>query len=86
MSGGGNVMETRDYYPFGLMMPGRETKESVSAKEDYTGHELDAETGLHYAGAPQEYFLAGDRGSPGSGRPLLHEWPRTVDQPRPAGR
>jgi len=46
-------------------MPGRSTTEGMPTVEDYTGHELDAEanssavhTGMHYAGAPQGYFLA----------------------------
>ena len=56
VAGNGTVQETRDYYPFGLMMPGRETTEATGAKEDYTGHELDAETGLHYAGA--RYYMS----------------------------
>jgi RHS repeat-associated protein len=56
VAGNGTVQETRDYYPFGLMMPGRETTEATGAKEDYTGHELDAETSLHYAGA--RYYMS----------------------------
>jgi len=56
VSGGGTVTETRDYYPFGLMMHGREKTEAIGAKEDYTGHELDRETGLHYAGA--RYYMS----------------------------
>ena len=47
-------METRDYYPFGLRMPGRSVTAGTPA-EDYTGHELDAETGMHYAGA--RYYM-----------------------------
>ena len=58
IDGNGTVQETRDYYPYGLRLPGRTTAASTPALEDYTGHELDGETGLHYAGAPQEYFLA----------------------------
>ena len=59
------VVETRDYYPYGLRMPGRSVTPGTETAEDYTGHELDAEvnspavlTGMHYAGAPQGYFLA----------------------------
>ena len=59
------VVETRDYYPFGLRMPGRSVTPGTETAEDYTGHELDAEanssavhTGMHYGGAPQGYFLA----------------------------
>ena len=51
----GSVDETRDYYPFGLPMPGRYDEGSPPTKEDYTGHEKDA-TGLHYAGA--RYYLS----------------------------
>jgi RHS repeat-associated protein len=50
----GEVLEARDYYAWGLQMPGRQydaTGGSGSASEDYTGHELDEVTGLHYAGA-----------------------------------
>jgi len=50
------VVETRDYYPFGLRMPGRSTTEGTPAVEDYTGHELDAETGMLYAGA--RYYMS----------------------------
>jgi RHS repeat-associated protein len=56
VAGNGTVQETRDYYPFGLMMPGRETTEATGAKEDYTGHERDTETGMHYAGA--RYYMS----------------------------
>jgi RHS repeat-associated protein len=51
LDGGGGARETRDYYPFGLPMPGRYEKGSPPTKEDYTGHVKDEETGLHYAGA-----------------------------------
>ena len=51
LDGGGGVRETRDYYPFGLPMPGRYEKGSPPTQEDYTGHVKDEATGLHYAGA-----------------------------------
>ena len=51
LDGGGGVRETRDYYSFGLPMPGRYEKGSPPTKEDYTGHVKDEATGLHYAGA-----------------------------------
>jgi RHS repeat-associated protein len=51
LGGSGGVKETRDYYPFGLPMPGRYDKGSPPTKEDFTGHVKDTETGLHYAGA-----------------------------------
>lgn len=48
----GTVLETFDYYPFGLLMPGR-TSTSGNTMEKFTGHELDEEVGLNlfYAGA-----------------------------------
>ena len=64
----GTVLETRDYYPFtplrsvsrpsascGLEMPGRSYLSGTKAKENYTGHERDAETGMLYAGA--RYYM-----------------------------
>ena len=56
IDGNGTVQETRDYYPYGLRLPGRTTAEATPALEDYTGHERDSETGLHYAGA--RYYMA----------------------------
>jgi RHS repeat-associated protein len=46
----GDVVHYDDYYPFGLQMPGRSLEED-GPKERFTGHELDDETGLLYAGA-----------------------------------
>ena len=40
-----------DYYPFGLEMPGRSMTQGAPTRENFTGHELDSETGLLYAGA-----------------------------------
>jgi len=51
LDGSGNARATRDYYPFGLPMPGRHEKGSPPTKEDFTGHVKDDATGLHYAGA-----------------------------------
>ena len=51
LDGGGGVRETRDYYPFGLPMPGRYERGSPPTEEDFTGHVKDEATGLHYAGA-----------------------------------
>ena len=45
-----NVVHYSDYYPFGMQMPGR-VMENESPSERFTGHELDPETGLIYAGA-----------------------------------
>ena len=53
---GGQVVERKDYYPFGLQMPGRTLTQGPRADEDFTGHELDPETGLHYAGA--RYYMS----------------------------
>jgi RHS repeat-associated protein len=47
----GRTVEARDYYAHGLEMPGRVYVSGSKTKEGYTGHELDAETGLNYAGA-----------------------------------
>jgi RHS repeat-associated protein len=48
----GNVLETFDYYPFGLLMPKRNTA-GANTLEKFTGHELDSEANLNlfYAGA-----------------------------------
>lgn len=51
----GTVVETRDHYPFGMEMPGRSYVSGTKAKENFTGHELDDETGLIYAGA--RYYM-----------------------------
>ncbi len=45
----GAVLETRDYYPYGLEMPGRSYLSGTKAKENFTGHELDIESGVTYA-------------------------------------
>jgi len=37
-------------------MPGRSVTTGTPAVEDYTGHELDVETGMHYAGA--RYYMS----------------------------
>ena len=52
----GIVKEARDYYPFGLAMPGRTTLTGTGAREGFTGKERDAETGLDYFGA--RYYMA----------------------------
>ena len=52
----GEVVEARDYYPFGLQMPGRTYVSGTVTREDFTGHELDVESGLHYMGA--RYYMA----------------------------
>src|SRR5690625_7524228 len=51
----GTVLETRDFYPYGLEMPGRSYLSGTKAKENFTGHERDAETGMLYAGA--RYYM-----------------------------
>ena len=65
-------MEARDYYPFGLRMPGRSVTAGTPAVEDYTGHELDSETGMHYAGA--RYYM-GALGRWTSTDPLADDFP-----------
>jgi RHS repeat-associated protein len=47
----GELVAYSDYYPFGLEMPKRTLAGDDATKEGFTGHELDAETGLNYAGA-----------------------------------
>jgi len=44
----GTVVETQDYYPFGLQMPGRSMVSGNSAREKFTSHELDDEVDLYY--------------------------------------
>jgi len=44
----GTVVETQDYYPFGLQMPGRSMTTGNSAKEKFTSHELDDGLDLYY--------------------------------------
>ena len=47
----GFITNYTDYYPFGLTMPKRTLVGDNRTPENYTGHELDIETGLVYAGA-----------------------------------
>ncbi len=47
----GQVVETNDYYPFGLVMPGRGRGANPPTREGFTGKERDPESGLHYFGA-----------------------------------
>ncbi|RMG23209.1 MAG: hypothetical protein D6732_24955 [Methanobacteriota archaeon] len=68
----GSVVEAHDYYPFGLLMPGREYQSGSETKEKFTGKEQDGETGLDYFGA--RYY------SPALGRwlvvdPLADDYP-----------
>ena len=46
----GNLLETFDYYPFGLLMPKRNTA-SANTTEKFSGKELDENTGQYYFGA-----------------------------------
>ena len=62
----------KDYYPFGLQMPGRTLTQGPQADEDFTGHELDDETGLHYAGARYYMSALGRWGTPD---PLADDFP-----------
>ncbi len=56
----GTVVEAHDYYPFGLLMPGRDYQSGERTKELFTGKERDGETGLDYFGA-RYYWAAGGR-------------------------
>ncbi|MEM6646072.1 MAG: RHS repeat-associated core domain-containing protein, partial [Bacteroidota bacterium] len=47
----GVTVGASDYYPFGMEMPGRVYQAGNGTAENYTGHELDTETSLIYAGA-----------------------------------
>lgn len=47
---GGNVLETFDYYPFGLLMPKRSST-TGNTTEKFSGKELDENTNQYYFGA-----------------------------------
>jgi RHS repeat-associated protein len=69
---GTSVVESYDYEPWGLLMPGRTL--GIGTKEGFTGKELDSETGLGYFGA--RYYMAA-LGRWGSADPLAEkhlEW------------
>ena len=51
----GNLVGYDDYYPFGLQMAGRSGVGDDKTREKFTGHELDEDTGLVYAGA--RYYM-----------------------------
>ena len=51
----GDVVGYDDYYPFGLQMAKRSGVGDDRTREKFTGHELDQETGLVYAGA--RYYM-----------------------------
>ena len=53
-------------------MPGRTLAQGPQANEDYTGHELDDETGMHYAGAR---FYMSALGRWGTTDPLADDFP-----------
>ncbi len=55
LESGGTTRSINDYYPFGLQMPGRVYVSGTPTREGFTGHELDAETGMNYAGA--RYYM-----------------------------
>ena len=59
VSSGGTTLETRDYYPYGLEMPGRVSVTGERAPEGYTGHELDAETAMNYIGSVLDLLSRG---------------------------
>ncbi|MEX2352120.1 MAG: RHS repeat-associated core domain-containing protein [Balneolaceae bacterium] len=47
-NGSGQVVQTDDYYPFGLQMPGRSMTAGAGSREKFTGHELDEESDLYH--------------------------------------
>jgi RHS repeat-associated protein len=52
------IVETSDYYPFGLQMPGKKyLSNAKTTKEGFTGKERDKHSGLDYFGA--RYYDAG---------------------------
>ena len=55
VDGTGRVKEAKDYYAWGLEMPGRVFTQGEPTEEGFTGHERDAETSMLYAGA--RYYL-----------------------------
>lgn len=67
---GATVLESYDYEPMGLLMPGRTL--GTGTKEGFTGKERDLETGLDYFGA--RYYLAA-LGRWGSVDPLAEKHP-----------
>jgi RHS repeat-associated protein len=63
----GILVESRAYDAFGLEMHGRVSVQGTRTREGFTGHELDQETGMNYAGA--RYYM-----------PALGRW-TSVDPP-----
>ncbi len=57
----GTVVEAHDYYPFGLLMPGRSTTTGEGTKEKFTGKELDSETGWYWFNPGRYNWPAGGR-------------------------
>jgi RHS repeat-associated protein len=49
----GNILNSRDHYPYGMLMPDREyaSGNQEGRRYQFTGHELDGETGYDYHGA-----------------------------------
>jgi len=68
----GDVIEARDYFLLGLLIPDRTYVAGSRAREGYTGHELDPETGDYYAGA--RYYLP-ELGRWASTDPLAAKYP-----------
>jgi RHS repeat-associated protein len=56
VSNTGAVLESSDFDPWGLAMPGRALDGAAPVKERFSGKERDAETGLDYFGA--RYYMA----------------------------
>jgi RHS repeat-associated protein len=55
VNGAGQVVETSDYFPFGLALPGRGLAATPPTREKFTGKERDPETALDYFGA--RYYM-----------------------------
>ena len=55
----GTVVESYDYYPFGLKMPNRTFVSGTGSKNQFTGKERDDETGWDYFGARYYYPAIG---------------------------
>ncbi len=72
MNANGAVVESYDYYPFGLKMPGRIYPVTPTVTKNlFTGKECDSETGLDYFGA-RYYWAAGGRWV------AVHPWRRNI--------
>ncbi|NIT56452.1 MAG: hypothetical protein GWN00_09545, partial [Aliifodinibius sp.] len=60
----GTVVEAHDYYPFGLLMPGRSITIGEETKEKFTGKEWDEERSAYHLGARPLMAVFGRFSSP----------------------